>query len=175
MKRKIIVIAVAVLCLAIISSGTIAYFTYEDTAKNVITTGNIKIKLEEWTLKSGKRVPFENTEAMPGVEISKIVDVKNVGDNPAFIRVKVDAEDLPVSFDINKADWTYSDGYYYYNSVLPANETTTPLFTTVHFDENMGNEWMNKKIEIAVTASATQSDNNGSDALHASGWSDIND
>ena len=48
MKRKLLILSVLAICLAILAAGTFAYFTSEDTAHNVITTGGVKIAVQEW-------------------------------------------------------------------------------------------------------------------------------
>lgn len=48
MKRKLLVLSVAAICLAIIAAGTLAYFNAEDKAHNVITAGGINIAVNEW-------------------------------------------------------------------------------------------------------------------------------
>ena len=47
MKKKIAIGAVLVLCLSMLIYSTIAYFNTADTARNVITAGDIKIELQE--------------------------------------------------------------------------------------------------------------------------------
>ena len=51
MKKKILLVAAVVMCLAIATAGTLAYFTSEDTAHNVITSGDVNIELVEQTKK----------------------------------------------------------------------------------------------------------------------------
>ena len=46
-KRKLFSLAVIAMCLSIVGTGTLAYFTDSTTAHNVITTGNIDIELIE--------------------------------------------------------------------------------------------------------------------------------
>lgn len=48
MKRKIFLLSVVAICIAIAAVGTLAYFNAEDTAHNVITSGSVKIRLDEW-------------------------------------------------------------------------------------------------------------------------------
>ena len=48
MKRKLLILSVLAICLAILAAGTFAYFTSEDTAHNVITSGGVKIAVQEW-------------------------------------------------------------------------------------------------------------------------------
>ena len=87
MKKKIAAGAVLVLCLSMLIYSTIAYFNTADTARNVITSGNIKIALNE-TDAAG--APFKDAvDVMPGQTVDKIVTVQNTGDDPSYIRVSV--------------------------------------------------------------------------------------
>ena len=185
MKKKVIVLALVVIALSIMAVGTAAYFTAEDTATNVITTGNVSIKLLETSASNqGKEpVPFKDVSGiMPGTTVSKIAQVENNGANGVYVRVAVVkaielAEGIQatpntelLTLDINTKDWTLKDGYYYYNAELKPGETTEPLFTTVSFASDMGNEYQGCKTTVSVLAYATQSANNGASALEASGW-----
>ncbi len=183
MKKKTVTLALIVALLAICAIGTTAFFTDRGKATNVITTGGVKIDLLETAVKDGELAPFEDVVGvMPGSEVSKIVEVKNIGESDAYIRVSVEkalalAEgregevDLSlVTLDFNTEAWTEADGYYYYNSPLKPNETTAPLFTTVSFSADMGNLYQNSSLTVNVTAEATQVANNGASALTASGW-----
>ena len=183
MKKKIFAMAVVLIFLAIAAYGTSAYFTHEETATNVITSGSIKVELQEWSDTGNGLVPFEDTDGvMPGMEVSKIVQVKNVGGQAAWIRVSADKSihlaegvngdvDLSLlSYDLNTAFWTEKDGFYYYNTILQPNEVTEPLFAKIFFSETMSNMYQNSKAVIDVTAQATQVANNGTTALDAAGW-----
>lgn len=185
MKRKLLAVALAVSCLSLAAYGTVAYFTAEDTATNVITAGNVDISLKETAIpeNGGDPVPFEDVfGVMPGSEVSKIVEVENTGDNPAYIRICLEKElalaegktgeiDLSLMvIDLNTENWTEKDGYYYYNTALDAGKTTEPLFTTVRFSKDMDNRYQNSKATMKVFAEATQAENNGDSALEASGW-----
>ena len=184
MKKKIALIVVIISLIAMGISGTMAYFTADSTATNVITAGNIDIDLIEMEKTDEGLKPFENKEGvMPGDVISKIVTVKNTGDNEAYIRVQVEkiiklagdaagsAELSLLSCDINTADWTLKEGYYYYNKPLAAGEETTPLFETVTFSAEMDNLYQNCEAQIDVNAYAVQVKNNGATVFEAAGWS----
>lgn len=92
MKKKLFTGAMAAICLSVSAYGTIAFFTAENTAANVITAGNIKIDLQEKADSGdGNLTDFKDvTGVMPGTEVSKIVQVENTGDKDAYIRIKVD-------------------------------------------------------------------------------------
>ncbi len=185
MKRKALTAAVITIFLSLLTYGTIAYFTAEDLAHNVITTGSIDIELYEWA-DGEKTEPFPEdgiSGAMPDTEVTKIVEVKNTGNNAAYVRVKVaksielavggsgDVNPDLVGLNINSTYWTYQGGYYYYNEPLePGDTTAEPLFTSVSFDKSMGNLYQSASVNIDVLAFATQVANNGSSALTANGW-----
>ena len=183
-KWKIVALCTVLACLAIVASGTLAYFTASETAHNVITSGGVDIQLIEQTRnEDGSLGPWKNMEdVMPGAEISKIVTVKNTGASDAWVRVSVTKSitlargvqgtpDLSlVVLDINTKDWTEQGGFYYYNSALKPGETTKPLFTTVTFAPEMGNEYQGSTAHIDVKADAVQVANNGDAVLEAAGW-----
>lgn len=185
MKRKVLVTALLVLCLALIGYGTTAYFTADGTATNVITAGTISITLDETAVdETGAVSAFKDVQGvMPGAEISKIVAVTNTGDNAAWVRISVDkrieladgvdgeADTSLVMMDVNTADWTQgADGYYYYNVALQPGAQTEPLFTTVTFDTSMGNMYQDSTAYIDVYAAAVQTANNGATVVEAAGW-----
>ena len=82
MKRKLLAGAVVAVCLSLVTFGTLAYFTHEDTATNVITSGSIKIELQETAVNAeGQIIPYDQSEecinVMPSQSVSKIVKVEN--------------------------------------------------------------------------------------------------
>ena len=181
MKRKILILSVLAILLAILAANTLAYFTADTKAHNVITTGNVDIALNEWANEDRTERFEKQINVLPGTEVTKIVEVENVGTGTAWVRVQVvldvyaegGKEQLPpdpVTLDFNETDWKYFDGYYYYNYPLDPGETTEPLFTSVAFDDQMGNEYQNSTAHVDVNAYAVQSANNGEDVLSANGW-----
>ena len=180
MKRKLLILSVLVICVATLAAGTLAYFTSEGTAHNVITTGGVDITLQEWA-DEGKTKPFEDlTGIMPGMTVTKIAEIKNTGASEAWVRVKVEKNiqlkgegevnpDL-VELALDTANWTEKDGYYYYNKALKPGEVTAPIFSAVTFNASMGNEYQNATATVDVYAQAVQTANNGETALNAQGW-----
>lgn len=189
MKRRIAAVALIVVCLSILAYNSLAYFTAEDTAHNVITAGAVEISVKEWQQTEDGLVPYpKNTPitVMPGTGVSKIVTVKN-HDAQSFIRAKlevtvtdVNGEELPFKMDdeiillaMNTKDWTQKDGWWYYSSSVDPDTATQPLMTEVKFDGlNMTNEYQNCIVQIDVTAQAVQAANNADTALEAAGWPD---
>ena len=194
MKRKILCLSVIAIMLAILAAGTIAYFTAEGRAHNVITTGSINITVvEQQKGENDTTVEYPKepiTNVMPGAEISKIVTIRNDGKSTAWIRVKVDKvielagevdPDFKVNTDLVKLDfydenWIEKDGYYYYKTPVAPGESTESLFNTVTFAPTMGNEYQNCTVNITVNAEAVQTANNaipeGGNVTNVKGWPD---
>ncbi len=121
LKTKLLALSVVLILAALSVYGTLAYFTAQGTARNAVTTGDIKIALEERMLTRTveKTVPFENQlGVMPGSDVSKIVTVSNTGGQPAWVRVSLDkaielargvegeADLSLVTCDLNTESWT---------------------------------------------------------------------
>lgn len=182
MKKRMLTAALALCCLAVLATGTLAYFTAEETAQNVITMGSLKMELVELN-EEGK--PWTNVEnIVPGMEVTKEAFVKNTGTVDFYTRVKITKTFVPaqgeekpelntklVRLDINEKYWEPgNDGFYYYKKPVAPGEETKPLFTTVTFSTEMGNEYQNVKAIIDLDAQAVQSRNNGDSATKATGW-----
>ncbi len=184
MKRKLLFLASAVICLSIAATGTLAYFTGEYRQTNVITTGSVDIALQEWGDEEETEPFVDPSGVMPGTDVTKIPEVVNTGSSAAWIRVKVEKkiltggkEEAPaeeveklIGLDINTEDWTYQDGYYYYKSELEPKASTTPVFTKVSISKDMDNAFKNAQIKVDVAAEAVQVANNGESAVTAAGW-----
>ena len=188
MKKRIFAFAVVVICLSILASTTLAYFTDTAIARNVITSGGVDIAIEEWQETQDGLIPYpdKSITVMPATRVSKIVTVRNL-DARSFIRVKleltlldeeeqvmdIDAEEMEkiIHLIMNTQDWTEKDGWWYYGAAVNTNEATLPLMTAVEFDgPNMTNEYQNCTVLIDVTAQAVQTANNGTSAIDALGW-----
>jgi len=191
MKRKILVAALVLLFAFSAVCGTMAYFTTQGTATNVITSGSIAAEIREYADREMTK-PFENlTGVMPGAEAIKVVTVENTGANEAWVRLSVTkdyelAEERAavrgadaiarqeiktlVHLDINSEYWTEQDGWYYYSEPLQPGETSQPLFTSITLDEALGNVWQGATFIIQVDMQAVQVANNGATALEAAGW-----
>lgn len=181
MKKKLLVISIVAICIALVAGGTLAYYTAEDKAHNVITTGEVKIKVLEWA-NAEKTQEFKNLDnIMPGTAVTKIAEVKNTGKSEAWIRVMVTktienksgvtVDTDKIKLDLNTADWLLGeDGCLYYKKPVKPGEVTAPIFTTVIFEANMGNEFQNSTAHVKVDAQAVQTANNGTTVTEALGW-----
>ena len=94
LKRRALAIALIVICLAITAAGTLAFYTAEERAHNVITTGGVEIEVHEWT-NEDKTEPFPEDgvdDVTPGLSVTKIAEVENTGASAAWIRVLVETK-----------------------------------------------------------------------------------
>ena len=188
MKKRIFALAVVLICLSVLASTTIAYFTDTDIARNVITSSGIDIHIIEQQLVDGKLVDYPNEPipVMPASAVSKIVSVQNT-DEPAWVRMNYtltvcDAEgkemDIPadelakvIGIIPDTTNWIMKDGWWYYNTAVKSGETTYPLFEEVVFSgPYMDNKYQNCTVVIDVEAQAVQTANNGVTVWDALGW-----
>lgn len=141
MKRKLLFIATIVLCLSLLTVGTLAYYSGTTTAHNVITSSGIDITLVD-SIEGGTALTDEDgtptggwslAGVMPGQTVKKTVAVKNTGESEAWVRLQVtltitgaDGEPLPnvlevgdkkitlVSFDLDETKWLREGDYIYH-------------------------------------------------------------
>ncbi len=174
-------VALSVAMVAILAvGGSLAYFTQTKVADNVFTVGNVRITLTEpaWDDPDGGGRADGDT-VYPGEPLAKDPTVTNIGANPCFVRIQVtgldclvpdpeaeDAADYMITLRNVSPDWTYYEGYYYYNKVLNCTSdtehsqllTATPeLFTHIVIPtaiENIYEPWW--QYNVKVTAQAVQ-------------------
>lgn len=178
MKKKILIIALIVICMSIVGYGTYAWLTVRGTIRNVITTGGIEITVLEEQLLDGELLPYPiaDVDIMPGTEVSKIVRIRN-DEMPAYIRAKyavvvidangkimdVSTEEINRIITVHGGNdrWVEKNGWWYYDSQLEVGDITEPFIENVSFSaRNMGNEYQNSTIKIVIYAHAVQAANN---------------
>ena len=181
-RKQIAWIAAIVCCVAIAAAGSMAYFSAQETAQNVITTARLELTLHEEAA-DGRPFPADGVvDVLPDSLVEKRVYVENSGEADFWCRIRIEKSiqaaegvDAQLNFDhiglnLNTDAWTERDGDYYYNAPVKRGECTQPLFTQVIFGGELGNEYMNAKLAIRVHAQAVQCRNNGTSALDATGW-----
>lgn len=179
-KLRALALAAALFIALGATRDTLAYYTVIGTATNVVTSGNITLKVHEKT-SDGQPFPEQGVRVRPGDKVSKEVMVENTCTQPFYLRVGlvngVEQATLPVegvfSFDVDAANWTYrEDGYYYYNSILQPGQITPALLREVEIVRNkVGVQFSGRTLTLTVTAQAVQSKNNPADhPWEASGW-----
>lgn len=191
MKKKVFVAAALLVVLAILATGTLAYFSAKAVTHNVITTDSVGIHVEEYQDEDGELKPYpeEPVDVMPGTEVSKIVLIRN-DEAQSWIRacveiVVTDAEgeqmlltpaqqEKIITLSMNEEYWLRKSGdskWWYYRDPVDTGKATQPLFTTVAFDgPAMGNEFQGSTFYIHIAGQAVQTANNAATVLTAVGW-----
>ena len=144
MKNKKILIALVLLLIVRGTSGTIAYFTQSDTTVNEFHLGKIAAYVEE------NFISPENWT--PGTTTNTSIIATNHDDVMVAVRIKIEeawkdvnnetlpnnVNNIPVALvNYNTTDWVKSGDYYYYNSPLSKNESTSSLVSSVTYNENV--------------------------------------
>lgn len=137
MKKRIVTIALIIALVATCFAGTYAYLTDKDEETNVFTVGDVEIQLLESTLhRDNDKATDEQIEAdaadyqtylatagkdiVPGRWVRKAPYVKNIGSNPAYVRVTVK---IPADLDEVCDFMLYSTGLN--NGAFTMGNTTT--------------------------------------------------
>lgn len=172
MKKKLTAVALIVCMLAIMLVGaSLAYFTDTETADNTFTVGSVEIELNEpaWKATGEKDAP----QVYPGEKLDKDPQVKNIGENPCLVRIKVegldslkdyckekaaDADKLITIEGLNTTDWKQEGDYYYYLKPLDKDATTPALFAGIRMPYSLENlpEGTTNDFGVKVTAEAVQ-------------------
>ena len=178
-KCRLLLIALAAILVTVLNQPTLAYYTTIGRATNVVTSGDIQLKIHEKTA-DGSDFPAEGVYIIPGDIVSKRVSVANVCDQPFYLRLKLVSTSTNdaltpeecLKMDIDTTHWTYVDGYYYYNEILPPAETTPALFTQVEIvGSKVDQSHTGSLLRLSVNAYAVQSANNPAEhPWEASGW-----
>ena len=178
-KSKLLLVAVAAILLTVLTQPALAYYTAVGTATNVVTSGEIRLQIHEKTA-DGSDFPVQGVYVIPGDIVSKQVSVQNICTHPFWLRVRLvsgtddavlSAEDC-LKMNIDTDNWTWRDGYYYFNRVLQPGENTPALFTQVEVvGSKLDQSNAGSALSLTVRAYAVQSENNPAEhPWDASGW-----
>ena len=175
-KMRFLAIGLMAMLVCLFSQPALAYYTTIGTATNVVTSGNITLRINE-TTDQGTAFPAEGVYVVPGDVVSKVVTVENICEHPFYLRVKLvygaTDQELPaeecLKLNINSENWTLKDGWYYFNGILqPGEETHVEIVGSKVNTTHIG-----KTLQLTVKAQAVQSANNpivDGDTTTASGW-----
>ncbi len=142
------------ICISFSIATIAAYLADADSARNAVTVGGNRIEIDEI---------FEPEPIMPDETIVKKVRIKNTGPNACYVRVMAVFSDSDLGkytqVDWNLKDWIYNaqDGYYYYPSIIEHDESTSWLFTSLRFSEDLPQE-MIKDTDLIVYAESYQAE-----------------
>jgi len=170
-----------------IAGATIAYYSVSIEADNFIQFGSVKLDLLQTTLdEKGEEIYFDSSvdfDVTNAASQSRIVRVKNVGNHSLYLRVKMiltsfseNGEsfvgDEYVDYTLNKKDWIYQDGWYYYTKIVDPDDSTTELMTEVIFEvDELVNIYPDSSFHLDIYAQGVQSENNIHESvLDVEGW-----
>ena len=162
-SRIIIVLALLIATIGVIG-GTLAYFQNTATVNNTFRAQPYSTEITD---------TFVSPETwIPGTTTDKEVTVKNTGDVDVAVRLSYkekwtskNGDELSLTLPnseraalvnlINTDDWTYSNGYYYYNDTLAKGESTNSFIESVTFNSNAVNDYTCTTSEGKITCSTT--------------------
>ena len=183
-KKKIIVFALLTICLTTLPIS-FALITKEIEVGNIITFGNIKMKVIQTTYEDNQEKEIKDQETFnitTNNNFNRNIKIENIGKNPMFVRVKInvsskDKENNNINIDeymiINQKDnnWIKKDNWYYYKKEIKPKETSKNLELDILFDiNNITKNYKDIKIDYEVITEALQSENNSENVLEAVGW-----
>ena len=164
MKRKILALSGLVIFVAMLAWGTVAYFTAEDRAINVLTIGSVDIQITEYAkayddegyTQITDQMPAYFSNVEPGQRLIKKVVIENRGKNTAWVRAKIidtitaagenggALDEGVLSYNVNSlndrsaqtadGEWELRDDGYYYFSQPIEPGKVAVLFDVVTFD-----------------------------------------
>lgn len=122
MKKKVLTVALIVALIAIVVSGSLAYFTAADQATNTFTVGSVRIEVWEngaptdtdEVIFEKPLLPVVNTEDVTADEgyAAKVVKTENAGKSAAYIRTHIAVPTkligyLELKVNLENTNWAY--------------------------------------------------------------------
>lgn len=187
--RRACALVLVALVAAVLAGQTFSSVVRRTRADNVLSFGGVAIRLNETMLDAaGDEVPVP-----AGAEViaqdgpnSRIVRVENVGDHPAFVRVRLRMTGTDAAGAVLSADdivtyrrdgvaatdaWIERDGWYYYAYALEPGQTTPALIDGMQLDAaDAADRFAGGTLVLDIDAAAVQSENNAASACDAEGW-----
>lgn len=180
MRKKVALTAAAVALVGTLAvGGTLAWFTDVETATNVVTMGEVDVRLDEQGGTDGVTTEngLEYTDVMPGDTFTKHVTVTNL-ENEAYVRttIKVEGNEEILEAIIADTDnaiqfigedgapltltWEESEDGYVYAEIFGEylTDQSEVIFGEIQIP-NWDNTFANKGFNIKVEVDAIQKDN----------------
>lgn len=196
MKKKVLTIALVVALIAIMVSGTLAYFTAEDKVTNNFTIGSVEIDVVEDFEEPKTMLPVVEANEKDPNYINKDARVKNTGKNAAYVQMYVaipkamDDVKAFIVVDADSEDWTvrapagtaeFADGTYnvymyrYKVKLEPGTETSdviTAAYMAPQLDYQDGKFVMNGTVLDSYIPGEAVEIYVGAQAIQADGFND---
>lgn len=176
----------AVLLCCTVLGGSLAFKAASITAYNVITVGNVKLKLHETLLdKNGIEQAVDMGESInitSAAHQERRFYVENTGKNPLYARVRFlvkgtrsDGGAFTTSdyleIQAEQRNWIKENDWYYYSLPVEPGQRTDALETEICFlVDELTRKYPGSWFQLFVQAQAVQSQNNETDVLKIQGW-----
>lgn len=183
MKREVMgkmtrpwILGVALLLSAQLIQGTYSYFRTDIKNEDMLTVGTLQISILQGvnTSESTSKDFILGENLVPGTIITKTSYVRNYGNRPAYIRVRVESKWSCVKLLRDNEDWIeepLEDGsvmLYYRHPVEPEEDTSYFVDHILLDSVEMNNDYAGRSSTIAYYAEGVQK-NVGVEAI-ASAW-----
>lgn len=185
-KRRIWGLLACLALVGLLSAATLAFRTAQVETVNVLTFGNVKILLLESMEQGGQELVLADGYSSPlseGADLSRIVRVRNVGDEPTWVRLrprllvedseggKATAEHQP-SFALNEQGWLQAeDGWWYCREALGPGQTSVPALTSLSFPAGSADALgEGERYVLELSCEGVQTKNNGASVEESTGW-----
>ena len=183
-KKLRIILSILFAVLMFFVSTSFAFVSKEVSVGNIITFGNIKMKLIQTTYEDGIEKEILNGDDLnitSNANLNRNIKIENIGKHPMFVRVSLnmqaetDNECIEllryVSIKQKDNEWIYKDGWYYYKNEVSHKEITNDLQINIKFDINeITKKYSGAKFNLDIKAEAIQAENNSDDVLEVVGW-----
>ena len=143
---------------------TLAYFNTQYTYENTFTSEPYSTQIQDDFVSP--------TSWVPGTVTPKTVIAKNTGNIDVAVRISLaekwvsrngntlsltlaNGQRASIINFINESDWTYKNGYYYYNDTLSTNESTSSFIESVTFNENAVNDYSCQTVNGITNCTST--------------------
>ncbi len=183
-KKWFLPLAVLLCCAAIGSS--LAFRNASITAYNVITFGNVKLKLHETFLDENGREQAVDLERRVNITSaayqSRRFYVENTGKNSLYTRLCFDIQGKTMGgqkfsakeylkIQGKQETWIFQDGWYYCTVAVEPGQRTAPLEMEIEFlVEELTKAYPGSQFHLRIHAQGIQSQNNEENVLKITGW-----
>lgn len=132
----------------------------------------VRVKMDESWAKGGTP-PFKtlSSTATDSAEQKKIFNVSQGNETDGL----VDADATVVAKDLNATDWVFYNGYWYYNAVLTAGDTTSALLNSITLDKyaDMGKYTVTSYYHEGTSEPTFEPGGTGDNHTPTGGWAEF--
>lgn len=190
-RRRRVLLAAAALVTVVLAAQTVSFMVSSLGVQGFVSFGAVSAQVEETMLDAaGNEVPVPpEAEQIDAVRAtSRIVRVRNTGNEPVFVRVRLSLTGTPApvkdatvpaaaqpandlaTYQVGSG-WVERDGWYYLPSSLEPGALSEPVITGIAFDQlGAQRRFPNGALAFDARAQYLQVDNNAATSLEAEGW-----